>query len=82
MGVALSHDLLSVTALDSLNAGRRHMTLSSVFQPREPARFASGNCLRANPGVWRLMDPPVHTREMHRVLNLMNGVPKVPERWV
>ena len=76
------HDLLSVTALDSLSARQRHMILSSAFQPREDAKNAFGNCLRANRGVRRLMGPPVRTRARHRVPNMRNDFPRVPEGWV
>jgi len=77
-----SHDLQSVTALDSLNAGQRHMIPRSAFQPREDAKHAFGNRLQANRDVRRLTGPPVRTRGRRRVPNGRNDFPRAPERWV
>lgn len=77
---AWSHDLLSVTAPDSSNADRRCMTLSWVSQHRVNAMFAFGKCLRVNWHARRLMDPPLRTRVMHHVPNLMQVVPRVPHK--
>ena len=77
-----SHGLPNETVLDSLNAGQRHMILRSAFQPREDAKHAFGNRLRANRDVRRLTGPPVRTRARRRVPNGRNDVPRAPGRWV